>query len=105
MVNKCKIPSCKLSNDSVSLFSVPKNDELRKKWSEILNCALKKSSFVCEKHFNSYDIKSNFTSITDKGVIVFTVSDYFNLTYLLYTFGSIFNTFFKIYFYCIYIYL
>ena len=74
MVNKCKVPSCRLANDKVSLFSVPKNEELREKWANILGCELNKSSFVCEKHFDSSDLKDGANIKTNEGVEIFNVS-------------------------------
>jgi hypothetical protein len=56
MVFYCVVPGCKTNRKGylkLSLFSIPKNDERKKKWEEAIGISnLQRSKHrVCEKHF------------------------------------------------------
>lgn len=72
MVKQCKVPACK--ETSLSLFSVPKDQEERQKWIDILQCHLDAKSFICEQHFSQNDVKKNFTAQMSTGEVIYTVS-------------------------------
>ncbi|XP_018570673.1 uncharacterized protein LOC108910536 [Anoplophora glabripennis] len=82
MPRKCKIPGCvsglekdrKIRNSlnirQASLFSVPKDNSLRLKWSTILGINLSPTNFICDYHFKEEDIvkevKHNFPDGTSQ---------------------------------------
>ena len=59
------------------MFSAPKDDELFKKWEEALKkcgSVLRKTSFVCEKHFYEQDIRKETVLKDVSGNVLFRVS-------------------------------
>ena len=61
---KCIVPGCKSGYDSnsvhVSLFGVPKNDELRAKWVSVIptmKIPITSAHRICENHFLDSDIE------------------------------------------------
>ena len=59
----CCVPKCDKEHAASgggkrSIFMVPKNEELRKKWEENIpgGCKLKSFQSICEKHFAENDI-------------------------------------------------
>lgn len=60
---KCCVVGCTSGYQSniekVHQFSVPKNEDLRKKWAKAIprkNLVITKNTYVCAKHFNEDDI-------------------------------------------------
>lgn len=70
----CLVPGCtsgyKTNFEKVHFFSVPKDDEIRKKWQIALkrpNTLVIKTQVVCEKHFLSGDIIRTRHLLSPKG--------------------------------------
>ena len=65
MVNRCNATGCYTNypgHDSGSVFSLPKDENLRKSWIKFLNrknVESLKNIFLCEKHFESKYLKKN----------------------------------------------
>lgn len=57
----CCVPMC-LSKRTKSTFSVPQDNNLLKIWEENLGVNLKRNSRVCELHFKSDDITTQWVS-------------------------------------------
>ncbi|KAK9892220.1 hypothetical protein WA026_019023, partial [Henosepilachna vigintioctopunctata] len=56
----------------VALFKVPKDVEMRKKWSSAIDQDLKATNYICELHFNSEDVlKSDRTVLADGSIYVY----------------------------------
>ena len=63
MGKTCHVKNCASENQELSFFSVPNNLEIRKKWSDILQCSFNSENvYVCEKHFCSDDISAHLVS-------------------------------------------
>ncbi|XP_014212985.1 uncharacterized protein LOC111643265 [Copidosoma floridanum] len=75
MVNKCCIKKCRVKkNDKLSVFRVPKNEALFKKWVHILSLVdvvLTKNSFVCENHFENHDLIKEKIITDTSGKVLF----------------------------------
>lgn len=71
---KCIVPNCDFesTNEKRALFSATEAN--RQAWSKILHLDLKKTHFVCEKHFNPDDIHQGSYYGTKGGEIIINVS-------------------------------
>lgn len=79
----CAVPNCLSSNKTYkkyTFFGIPKKDEtIRERWSKILECTLKISSFICEKHFDKDAFTdSNYYAATEDGKVLLNVSNLSN---------------------------
>ena len=84
MGRKCIIPGCKSGYDSsserVSLFGVPKDDELRAKWVSVIpttKIPITGAHTICEKHFLDSDIERRYIHRDKNGKIIANVSIFF----------------------------
>lgn len=70
MTNCCVVPNCKTGYRSLkvkrSVFKVPRNEGLSTKWKAVIP-RLKKSSFVCERHFKEEDIIRKYCKYDQNG--------------------------------------
>lgn len=82
MPSACLVSACTTNkrkstagNQKFSIFSVPKDIKLRKKWEEAVPGAssLKTWQFVCEKHFEERCIKRNFIKYDCDGILLANV--------------------------------
>ncbi|CAL1265336.1 unnamed protein product [Larinioides sclopetarius] len=77
MVFKCSVPFCRGNYDNgpkVSVVSLPKNEELKKKWLHAIpreNMPSTKNFKVCELHFDPADVRRHseyFDAKTDVAI-------------------------------------
>lgn len=88
MVQKCAIAGCVTSakgrSAKVSLFSCPKNVELRTKWVDVVRSAwlrlfpneeftLNENFCVCELHFRDADLIQKWTAVDSAGKVIHEV--------------------------------
>ena len=87
MSKTCAVCNCtNKTHIDYSFLGIPgKKESVREKWGKILNCKLKITSFVCEKHFNKdafYD--THYHAETADGIVLLNVSICMNELYFRY---------------------
>ncbi|XP_077277436.1 uncharacterized protein LOC143905735, partial [Temnothorax americanus] len=79
MVITCAVPKCKSGyksqKEKLSMFKVPRNIEMRKKWEAAIPgvVAFKETYFICEKHFEGHYIIRNYIKHDANGKIIANV--------------------------------
>lgn len=89
MPSRCSIRNCatrtRLNPEKLSLFKAPAyNQELWEKWESVLrifNTTLRKSSYVCEKHFLPEEIK-RVKVVKENGQVIEVINFYYKCSFL-----------------------
>ncbi|XP_008202293.1 uncharacterized protein LOC100678353 isoform X1 [Nasonia vitripennis] len=77
MPSACAVPSCKTGKSNklkqrLSIFKVPNNDDLRKKWENAIPdvSSLKTTQYVCERHFEEQYIIRRYIKQDNEGNVI-----------------------------------